>query len=78
MNHKTLKNRNKKMIGKNYKRYQNTYDSRKYKTTQNFGYTIRNGIIAKDIANVDQNQLAKTNKQSFHNTKQSNPNKKKE
>ena len=42
-----------------YKEYQTAYEFGKYKTVRSFENAIRNGIIAMDMANDKQEQLAK-------------------
>ena len=52
-----------------YKRCKNTYDFTKFKTIGTFAEAIRNGIIMVDMANDEQNQLAKIIKEFFGNAK---------
>ena len=60
-----------------YKGYKSTNDFAKFKYIQSFGDTIRNGIITMDMANDEEEQLAKKIREYASNTKLKHVNKKK-
>ena len=71
-----MKKKNKRLRSRKilYKGYHKTYDFTKFKTISGSGNSIKNGITTMYVANGDQNQFAKSIRESKYKTRSTNPN----